>query len=246
MTFKSFLIGMLVSFGAAWMFVIAIPTAKMSSLEPVKMNSEEDAEYYQRKVAARSLNGAAIYSANACYTCHTQLIRPTTLGRQIWRANSAGICVLTEGLDTRRETSPYDFEGEDYAQIGLSRMGPDLSNFGYRAEGYVAAAGMTAEEWVIQHLYNPRNSGIRIGAGGQKLNMDWSNCPSQPQMFEELELNGQGSKLAIKTDLKEETQTVPSQQAYILTNYLLSLKRDDAMPESLDYSPKGAGTAASN
>ena len=131
---------MLASFGAAWMFVIAIPTAKMASLEPIKMNAEEDAEYYQRKHSGRSLNGAAIYAANGCYACHTQLIRPTTLGRQIWRDDAAGVVNIQEGIDTRRETSPHDYAGEKYAQIGLTRMGPDLSNFGYRAEAYAKLA----------------------------------------------------------------------------------------------------------
>lgn len=237
---------MLVSFGSAWMFVIVIPAAKMNSLEPVKMNSEEDAEYYERKHAGRSLNGATVYAANGCYACHTQLIRPTTLGRQIWRDDAAGVFDSAEGIDTRRETSPYDYTGEKYAQIGLTRTGPDLSNFGYRAEAYASAAGMTAEEWVVQHLYNPRNSAIRIGSGGEQVNMDWSNCPSQPQMFEEIKINGQATELAIKANLKEGMQVIPTDQAMVLTSYLLSLKRDDVMPESMDYSPKKQEAAASN
>ncbi|MGJ8677561.1 MAG: cbb3-type cytochrome c oxidase subunit II [Akkermansiaceae bacterium] len=237
MTFKSFIIGMLISFGAAWMFVIAIPTAKMGSLAPVKMSTEEDAEYYQRKLAGRMRNGSEIYSANGCYACHTQLIRPTTFGRQIWREDIAGV-ILEDGTDTRRETSPYDYTGEDYAQIGLTRTGPDLSNFGYRAEKYAAAANMSAEQWVLQHLDNPRNSSIRIGPGGEKLNMDWSNCPSQPQMFTEVKIQGQSSELAIHVDHAKGTQVVPKEQARVLANYLLSLKRDDAMPESMNYAPK--------
>ncbi len=246
MTFKSFLIGMLASFGSAWLFVIAIPTAKMGSLEPLKMSAEADAEYYQRKTSGRLLNGSEIYSANACYACHTQLIRPTTLGREIWRVDSAGICDPAVRLDTRRETSPYDFQGEAYAQIGINRMGQDLSNFGYRAEVYAEAAGMTPEMWVLSHLYQPRNSALHIGDGGQKINVSWSNCPSQPQMFDKTPLNGQGSKLAIATDLEDETQIIPSEQAIVLTNYLLSLKRDDALPEKLDHSPKQLEGADSN
>ena len=240
MTFKSFIIGMLISFGAAWMFVIAIPAAKMGALEPVKMSTEEDAEYYQRKLAGRMTNGAEIYAANGCYACHTQLIRPTTFGRQLWRDDVAGIVDAAEGIDTRRETSPYDYTGEKYAQIGLTRMGPDLSNFGYRAEDYAEAAKMTPEQWVIHHLDNPRNSSIRIGAGGEQTNMDWSNCPSQPQMFVEAKINGQPSKLAVSVNLEEGTQVLPKEQARVLANYLLSLKRDDAMPATMDFSPQPA------
>ena len=73
MTLKSFLIGMFASFGLAWFCMIAIPAAKMASLPPVKMSDEEDAEYYQRKTSGRLVNGAEIYAANGCYTCHSRL-----------------------------------------------------------------------------------------------------------------------------------------------------------------------------
>ena len=110
MTLKSFLLGMFVSFGLAWMFVIAIPVAKMGNLDPVKMTDEEDAAIYQRKFSGRVKNGAQIYAANGCYACHTQLIRPTYAGHQIWRDDMAGV-VDTDGNDTRRETTHYDYAG---------------------------------------------------------------------------------------------------------------------------------------
>ena len=62
MTLTSFLLGMFVSFGLAWMFVIAIPVAKMGNLDPVKMTDEEDAAIYQRKFSGRVKNGAQIYA----------------------------------------------------------------------------------------------------------------------------------------------------------------------------------------
>lgn len=237
MTLKTFLIGMLASFGLAWMCMIAIPAAKMSALPPVKMNAEdEDAPYYQRKVSGRIKNGAEIYGANGCYYCHTQLIRPTYLGRQIWRKDVAG--VISDEGDTRRETSYYDFDGEDFARVGRSRVGPDLSNFGHRAEKYAARTKMSPEQWIIEHLYNPRNSALFIGEQGQKIDHSWSNCPSQPQMFEEASMDGQGDEFAIVGQTTGSTQVIPKEQARVLASYLLSLKRDDAMPEQLDYSPE--------
>lgn len=244
MTHKAFLIGMPASFGLAWMCMIAIPAAKMSSLPPVKMSSEEDAEYYQHRTSGRILNGAEIYAANGCYTCHSQLIRPTYLGSQIFRKDVAG--VSNEEGDTRRETHYDDYTGEKYAQIGLTRMGPDLSNFGHRAEAYAAKTGMSAEQWVIGHLYNPRNGDLQLGDQGEKTDMTWSNCPSQLQMFEEKEFVGQGEPLAVVSDTVAMTQVVPREQALVLTDYLLSLKRDSILPESLDKSPKTAGNAAAS
>ncbi len=236
MTLKTFLIGMLASFGLAWMFMIAIPVAKMGELPPVKMNDEEDAAYYQRKTSGRILNGAKIYASNGCYTCHSQLIRPTYLGHQIWRDDIAG--VVNEDGDTRRETSVYDYTGEKYAQIGLMRMGPDLSNFGHRAEAYAAKLGISAEQWIAAHLHNPRSNELRRGAQGEKIDMTWSNCPSQPQMFDEKEPIGQGDSLALAGKTASGQQVVPGEQARVLASYLLSLKRDDALPTSMDYSPK--------
>ncbi|MFK7911062.1 MAG: hypothetical protein AB8F34_10760 [Akkermansiaceae bacterium] len=241
MTLKTFLIGMLASFGLAWMCLIAIPAAKMSAIPPVKMNAEdEDAPYYQRMASGRIQSGSAIYGANGCYYCHTQLIRPTYLGRQIWRDDVAGRVDKEEGIDTRRETSYYDYDGEEFARIGLARMGSDLSNFGYRAEKYAAATGMTPEHWVIEHLYNPRSSALFLGDQGQKTDRGWSNCPSQKQMFEEVPTSGQGDGLAISSESNGDTQVIPKEQARVLASYLLSLKRDDEMPDSLKHPVRGA------
>ncbi len=240
MTLKTFLIGMLASFGMAWMCLIAIPTAKMSALPAVKMNDEdEDAPYYQKNVAGRIKNGAEIYGANGCYYCHTQLIRPTYLGRQIWRKDAAGVYDKDEGIDTRRETSYYDFKDEDFARVGRMRVGPDLSNFGHRAEKYAAAAGMSPVQWVVEHLYNPRNSALFIGDQGQKRDVSWSNCPSQRQMFDEEPLSGQGDSLAISGQTTDSTEVIPNEQARVLASYLLSLKRDDTLPDALKHPVEG-------
>lgn len=236
MTLKSFLLGMLASFGLAWMFVIAIPVAKMGNLDPVKMTDEEDAAYYERKLSGRVLNGSKIYASNGCYACHTQLIRPTYAGQQIWRDDIAGV-VDTDGNDTRRETTYYDYTGEEYAQIGLMRMGPDLSNLAYRVDKYAALVEMTSEQWLMEHLYNPRNNEIRLGKGGEKLDMSWSNCPSQRRMFEKKPLSGQGDSLALQ-ETKEGKQIVPKEDARVLVSYLMSLRRDDVLPESMTFSPK--------
>ena len=245
MTFKTFLLGMLCSFGLAWMCMIAIPVAKMGALPPVKMSSEEDATYYQYNTSGRILNGAEIYASNGCYTCHSQLIRPTYLGSEIFRNDVAGIAKSEDG-DTRRETHYDDYAGEKYAQIGLMRMGPDLSNFGYRAATYGAKIGMSAEKWIVAHLHNPRNSALQRGEQGEKIDMTWSNCPAQLQMFEKKDLNGQGDSLALDVDTKAMTQVVPGEDARVLASYLISLKRDSAVSESMDNSPKATENGAAS
>lgn len=235
MTFKTFLIGMFASFGLAWTCIIAIPVASTAARTPVKMNDDDDAPYYQHAVSGRILNGAEIYQNNGCYSCHTQLVRPTYAGSQIFRKDVAG--VVNDDGDTRRETSYDDYTGEKYAQIGLMRMGPDLSNFAYRAEAYGKKVGLTSEQWIFEHLYNPRNNEIRLGKSGEKLDMSWSNCPSQPQMFEEVQVSGQEGGFTM-TDSDNSQSIRPKQAARVLASYLLSFKRDGQLPPALNHGPQ--------
>jgi len=234
MTLKTFLIGMFASFALAWICIIAIPVASMGNLAPVKMNDDDDAPLYQHGVSGRILNGAEIYQSNGCYTCHTQLIRPTYAGQQIWRKGAAGI--VNDDGDSRRETDIHDYDGEKYANIGIMRIGPDLSNFAYRAETYASQVNLTPEQWIFEHLFNPRNNDIRRGDSGEKLEMNWSVCPSQRAMFEPASSNGQvGTFVVLKND---SDAFVPKEEARVLASYLLSLKRDDALPASLNHGPQ--------
>lgn len=227
---------MFVTFGMAWMCLIAIPVAKTAQRAPIKMNDDDDAPYYQHGTSGRILNGAEIYQSNGCYTCHSQLVRPTYAGTELFRSDVGGI--KNDDDDTRRESSYDDYSGEKFAQIGLMRMGPDLSNFGYRADAYAAKTNLTAEQWVFEHLYNPRNNDIRIGSNDEKLEMGWSNCPSQRQMFEALPSNGQDGVFVLSARSCDGKAIHPQEEARVLTSYLLSLKRDDKLPNSLNYGPK--------
>ena len=102
---------------------------------------------------------------------------------------------------------------------------------------------MTAEQWTIAHLHDPRNEKLQLGKQGEEIDMSWSNCPSQLQMFEEKDLVGQGDNLAINLNTEAMTQVVPREQARVLTDYLLTLKRDSALPESMSNAPKKTDAA---
>jgi hypothetical protein len=79
-----------------------------------------------------------------------------------------------------------------------------------------------------------------VGKNGQKIDRDWSNCPSQKQMFEQVPASGQGDGLAISSESDSNTQVIPKEQALVLASYLLSLKRDDEMPVALKNPVSGA------
>ena len=88
--------------------------------------------------------GAKIYAAEGCAYCHTQMVRPTYAGPDMWRTGWGGRD--PEGLS--RETRPEDYFGESFAFLGYQRMGQDLSNVGHR---------ITSREEMHRHLYDPRS-----------------------------------------------------------------------------------------
>lgn len=228
MSFRNFLLGIFASFSLAWGMVVVYPFFKMRALEPIVLTEATDGKdgLYFPKRAGRVANGAAVYAANGCYLCHTQVIRPTYAGNDLYREDWAGLKDNGEGLDTRRETNAYDFEGEKFAQIGVSRLGPDLSNLGRRVEA-VYAKGSSPEAWLYKHLYSPRGPVERRK----------SDCPDFRFLFEEREIKGNPSSEALPFDVAEGKEIVPNSDAKALVSYLLSLKKDDAVPAALNFAP---------
>ncbi len=228
MSFRNFLLGIFASFSLAWGMVVVYPFFKMRALEPIVLTEATDGKdgLYFPKRAGRVANGAAVYAANGCYLCHTQVIRPTYAGNDLYREDWAGLKDNGEGLDTRRETNAYDFEGEKFAQIGVSRLGPDLSNLGRRVEA-VYAKGSSPEAWLYKHLYSPRGPVERRK----------SDCPDFRFLFEEREIKGNPSSDALPFDVAEGKEIVPNSDAKALVSYLLSLKKDDAVPAALNFAP---------
>ena len=236
MTFKSFFIGLLCSFLLPWLLLVVIPFASMQRVKPVRFNENDDGkdEVYVPRRAGRVTDGAGIYAANGCYVCHSQLIRPTYAGSDVWRPDWAGMKATQDvPVDSRRETSVFDYAREDFAQIGLTRTGPDLSNVGRRIERYVKGSGLSPEMWVYKHLYNPR--GENMTYDNEVVKNYWSTCPSMRFLFREGKSFGQGMAEALPLKTPGDTQVVPKSAARALASYLLSLKKDDPVPYVLNY-----------
>lgn len=236
MTFKAFIYGMLASFGLPWLFAVVLPFAKMRSLAPIMYEEEAKASgAYVLKREGRIAEGSKIYGQEGCYQCHTQLIRPTYAGGDVHRDEWAGLRVSAENLeDTRRETLPIDYEGEKVAHVGISRIGPDLSNFGRRVEFYQKGKERSAEEWVLLHLYNPR--GVYNYADDQTIPLK-STCPSKGGLFDEVPAHQSGND-ALPLATPEGFSIVPNDRARILVSYLLSLKKDtlgQPLPKAVNF-----------
>ena len=92
MTFKTFTLALLLTFGLPWLMLVVVPYGTMRNVEPVFFTMEEDGkdEVYEPRRAGRIKDGAEIYAANGCYICHTQLIRPSFAGSELGRPGWAG------------------------------------------------------------------------------------------------------------------------------------------------------------
>jgi len=239
MSFKGFIIGLIFSFGLPWVLAVVLPFSFMSNIETVSYEGiEQDGGegIYHPKRDGRITEGSKIYGQEGCYFCHTQLIRPTYAGSDIWRKDWGGLAKTVDNPDTRRETNAFDFQDEKVAHTGIARVGPDLSNFGRRIANGIAA-GESAEQWVLKHFYNPReNKGYR--ADDQQLHSE-SVCPSKPGFFKIVDAS-QGRASAIKVEAPEGKAIVPTDRARALASYLLSLKKDtlgQPLPAALNYGP---------
>jgi cytochrome c oxidase cbb3-type subunit II len=233
MSFRTFILSLSVSFGVAWLAIVIVPYFKMRSLEPMMMNEDEGTDsVFQAKRAGRIADGAKVYAENGCYICHTQVIRPTYAGNDMFRSDWAGLANDPDRGDTRRETNAFDFRGEKFAHIGISRLGPDLSNLGRRVETIYAPDG-DPEQWLYRYLYNPRFEPER------RL----STCPSVRFLFVERKIHGNRADNALPFQGRRGEEIVPGPDARALVSYLLSLRKDQPVPAALNFSPTAAETA---
>lgn len=231
MTIRFFTLGMLATFGSAWLFAVVLPFFKTRTPEPVPYIEAIDGKtgVYFPKRTGQITNGAKVYSQNGCYVCHTQLVRPTYAGNDFHRDGLAGFKADPDRGDTRRESNVFDYQGEEFAHIGVMRIGPDLSNVGSRYEKAAVAHNeaqktklgdawndamkISPEDMLFEHLYDPR----------LHLDMRWSTCPSVRFLFEKTKAEG--------------VIPAPKPEARALVGYLMSMKKNDAVPASMNYSP---------
>ncbi|HQZ26538.1 MAG: cbb3-type cytochrome c oxidase subunit II [Verrucomicrobiales bacterium] len=147
--FWKFLSGLGIAFALPWLFLIVIPFIGYSDAAPTAYGEKEEVDGGLTQYPDRTLQrhgasdyGSQIYAAEGCAYCHTQVIRPTYAGPDMWRSGWGGRD--KDGL--ARETQPFDYVNEEYAPLGYQRIGQDLSNVGYR---------ITTREAMHRHLSDP-------------------------------------------------------------------------------------------
>ncbi|MEM0897050.1 MAG: cbb3-type cytochrome c oxidase subunit II [Verrucomicrobiota bacterium] len=212
-----------------WFVLIVQPSIHFNSMMPIAYDAEDEAlGSYPPPVPNIAKRGQEIYNQQGCAFCHSQMIRPTYLGQDSYRPD--WMSTDEDGnptTDRMRENTPYDYLGEEYAHLGISRIGPDLSNVGTRIKD-------TA--WHFQHLYNPRS-----------INR-WSVMPGYRHLFETRLIQGDVSEDALELPEKyappEGYEIVPTKDARALVGYLLTLKKDAPLPEELGGAVPGEEGAA--
>ncbi len=171
---------------------------------------------YPSAFAGDRKRGEQIYGREGCAQCHTQVIRPDYAGidqfKTSWGKDQEGKTIVPT-----RQTLMWDYMHENFGMIGQRRIGPDLANAGYRFSGKV-------NDFYL-YLYAPR---ARKG---------WSNSPGFRHLFITRPVEGQGSAHALKLPANlapaQGMEIVPSSEAIALAEYVLGLKRDQALPVSI-------------
>ncbi|MFN0125406.1 MAG: hypothetical protein ACKV19_01825 [Verrucomicrobiales bacterium] len=220
MSLNSLILGLIVTFGAPWLFLIARPYGHLANLAPVAYDAEAGDEmtgFFPPSRAAHQARGQQVFFNQGCAQCHTQVIRAQYVGgdgdefKRNW-----GEAQNALAPKRTRQTSPYDYLGESFAAIGERRIGPDLANASYRFQSRLQ---------VLEHLYSPQ------------ARYDWTSCPPQRHLFDTRPILGQRSKWAVFTEGKlapaEGFEIVPSTEAVDLADYLLALRRNSPLPVSL-------------
>lgn len=227
MNLRSFILGLSASFGVAWLALIVVPYFHMNQLAPIPFEESTATKgVFYPKRTGRVTDGALVYAQNGCYNCHSQVVRPTYAGADMYRADWGGLKEDADRGDTRRETNAFDFTYENFAQIGVHRVGPDLSNLGRRVEALYAQE-ISPENWLYTHLYNP------TAIAGRES----SHCPPHPFLFTTREVKGAKSDRALPIDAGSDQELVPTPDARALVSYLLSLKKDHPVPPTLQFAP---------
>jgi cytochrome c oxidase cbb3-type subunit II len=150
--------------------------------------------------------GMLVYRDLGCATCHTQQVRRPGFGSD--QARGWG----------ERQSVARDYIYQSRVQLGQTRIGPDLTNFGERA----AKAGTDKEK-----LYRD----LSAGQGGM---------PAYSFLFESRRVVGQPARQALAVKSRPGYEIVPTRRAEALAAYLLSLRVDFTYPEAQPLTPATA------
>src|SRR4051812_7056891 len=127
---KPLFLGLFATFAFSWFGLALVPNMQIGHLDP--QSDEEGTDVYPLPTSGLAERGRKVYTANGCFYCHTQQIRPDYDSSDIDRKWG------------ERRSAPRDYIFTRPVLLGRMRMGPDLANVGKRAPAEDQAGPATA------------------------------------------------------------------------------------------------------
>lgn len=200
-----FFLGLLAAVAISWAGVVLGSHHQIGGLAPYF--DEAQGQAFPRRSGGLAARGQLVYADLGCAACHTQQVRRPGFGSDKERGWG------------ERQSVARDYINQIQPQLGASRFGPDLTNFGARIQKTENAATT-----VYNLLYN-----------GSPTH------PSYKFLFENERIVGQRSALALNVSgLPADYQIVPTERAQTLVAHLLSLNTPYDFPESIPVAKPAA------
>jgi cytochrome c oxidase cbb3-type subunit II len=194
-------LGLFVLFGLSWICFVAYPYMSFAELKADRDSVTN--ELTPPGVPGVAQQGSHVFAANGCVYCHSQFARDKNEGGDIERQWA------------KRRTVARDYMNDRQVFLGVSRLGPDLTNVGVRQK---------EAQWYYRLLYDPQTISPT------------SIMPSYRWLFREQKIGGQPANNALKLEGADKPkpgyEVVPTGEGESLVAYLLSLKRDYSLPEA--------------
>ena len=194
-----FFFGLFFALALSWGGLVLGTNAQLGDLSP--HYDDLEGKSFPEHPSGLAVRGQAVYQDLGCASCHTQQVRRADYGAD--QARGWG----------ERQSVARDYVYQSRPLLGTSRVGPDLSNYGARAE----AAGKSVAD-ILADLYN--------GSEGM---------PSYRFLFETRKIDGEPSAKALAGVAPAGHELVPTERAETLAAYLLSLKQTYAFAEAAPY-----------
>ncbi len=119
--------GLFATFAFSWVGLALIPNFQIGHLNP--QSDEEGTDVYPLPQSGMAERGRRIYSANGCFYCHSQQLRPDYAASDLDRTRD-------HKKDDKwgvRRSAPRDYIFDRPVLLGKARTGADLANIGKSA-----------------------------------------------------------------------------------------------------------------
>jgi cytochrome c oxidase cbb3-type subunit 2 len=125
----SLFVGLFGTFAFSWVGLSVIPNWQIGHLDP--QMDEEGGDAYPKPKSGLADRGRRVFTANGCYYCHSEQIRPDYAGSDLDRTRDYGPDPRPKWGE--RRSAPRDYIFERPTLLGKMRVGPDLANMGKAA-----------------------------------------------------------------------------------------------------------------